>query len=210
MRVILAPPEAGVFGTMARDVMGALYEKKLRRVPTVVLSVTLIRMFAPVPCGAVQETVVADVQLVVTQAVPENPIVGVASINAKFSPIKETEAPEVVGVLVGFAYVATGASNVKDDNCVPIRLATVRLSSTLEPYPAPIAHDRAVLEVQVDVAHWKVLICTETVWSECAKLRPLTVTLSPAVTPPFNGRIELKTGESYVKICDSVPRSWST
>jgi hypothetical protein len=126
-------------------------------------------------------------------------IVGVGSSVAKFSPNSEIEADELVGVLNGAENEAVGASNVNEDNFVPISVETVKPTSTEEPYPAPIAQDSAELLSHAVVAQLNVLICIDGVRSEFAKFRPVTVMLSPAVDAPFFGRTELRIGESYVK-----------
>jgi hypothetical protein len=197
--VILAPPDVGVFGTIARDRTGALYENIPSWVPTIVPSVSVTRWLRPVPACAEHPSAVAEIHEIVEQTVPEIAMVGVESEVAKFSPNMLIEAVAVVGVLNGAENVTDGESNVNDESCVPIRVDTVKPTSIDEPYPSAMAHEIAELLSHAVVAHATELTAIEGVVSDSAKFKPVTVMLRPAVDAPFIGRSALMTGESYVK-----------
>jgi hypothetical protein len=197
--VMLAPPVAGVFGTSARERTGALYENIPSCVPIVVPSVSVTRWLRPVPAMAEHCSAVAETHEIVEQIVPEIAMLGVGSDVAKFSPKMLIEADAVVGALNGAENVTAGESNVKDESCVPIKVATVRPTSIDAPYPLAMAQEMAELLSHAVVAHATELTAMDGVVSDSANCRPVTVILSPAVDAPFLGRIALKIGESYVK-----------
>ena len=74
---------------------------------------------------------------------------------------------------------------MNDEALVPIRVDTVTPTSTDEPYPEATSHDSAVFDCHVVFVHGFALIDMVGVVSYVAKLRPLTVIISPAVEAPF-------------------------
>jgi len=130
----------------------------------------------------------------------------VVSELAKFIPITDRLAPEVLGALYVMRLVMSGASYVTAFVHEDTMFDRVTVTDCLAPDPAGDPwHFKQVSEVQITVAQLLAPIAIVGVLSSGPKLNPCTVTRvpPPVYTLPF--KAQLVEGESYVNRDSLVP-----
>jgi hypothetical protein len=109
----------------------------------------------------------------------------------------------------GYAYDATGASNVKTLYAVPATAATVTITCECKAFTVEETHFTRVLVLHDAVEQLFSLTIALAVWSVAPKLTPRTVAEAPPLIAVFRSPNEA-TGASNVNLLDAVPATAPT
>ena len=149
-------------------------------VPTKLPKINTIRRVPPWWYVGAHATIVGDVQDALLHSTDgSSDELGLRSIELKFSPEIDTEAPPVGAMFDGPLLLTAGASKVKSTDDVPTAPLTVTTGRAFAPDPPAKPQARVVCDTH-DVVVQAPYVCTDTVGVESAppesKARPAIVT----------------------------------